>query len=193
MSSLTVPVGPEDHIRGNPNAPVTLVEYGDYQCPYCGAAHPVVQEVEQHFGDDLRFVFRHFPLAEMHPFAEPAAEAAEFAGAHGRFWDMHDGLYENQDQLGMPLLYALATRLGLSGDELEDALGRGLYRDRVRRDFVGGIRSGVNGTPTFFIGNLRYEGVVSYDALVLAIEAQMPQGGRKRQRRAPSRDNPTRP
>ena len=101
MGTLKVPVTRHDHIRGPANAPVTLVEYGDYECPGCGAAHPIVKLVLKHFGRRLRFVFRHFPLTQVHPNAEPAAESAEFAGAHGLFWEMHDGIYENQDRLSL--------------------------------------------------------------------------------------------
>ena len=170
---LRVPVTQHDHIRGNPDAAVTLVEYGDYQCPYCGAAHPVVQRVERFFGDRLRFVFRHFPLSQIHPFAEPAAETAEFAGAHGRFWEMHDALYENQRQLSPPLLFALATGLGLSQIELRDALTRGTYTPKVQADFIGRVRSGVNGTPTFFINGQRHDGGYSFPELQAAIEAAL--------------------
>src|SRR5260370_41454545 len=100
MAKLAVPVNAQDHIRGNPNAPLTLLEYGDYQCPYCGAAYPVVEQVRQHFGDRLRFVFRHFPLTQVHPAAESAAEAAEAAGGPGEFWEMHDMLCPHQYALG---------------------------------------------------------------------------------------------
>src|SRR6185369_7770118 len=95
---LTLPVSERDHVQGPETAPVTLVEYGDYECPHCGRAHPVVKRVQKHFGDSLRFVFRNFPLSEMHPMAEPAAEAAEFAASQGKFWEMHDGIYEHQTQ-----------------------------------------------------------------------------------------------
>ena len=110
---LKVPVTSADHIRGPAQAPVTLVEYGDYECPYCGLAHPVVQRILDDLGPRLRFVFRHFPLSQVHPNAEPAAEAAEFAGARGRFWEMHDRLFENQDRLRPRLLFALAEALEL--------------------------------------------------------------------------------
>ena len=116
MSRLRVPVTQHDHVRGPANAPVTLVEYGDYECPHCGLAHPIVNAVREHFARQLRFVFRHFPLIQVHPNAETAAESAEFAGAHGRFWEMHDGIYENQDRLGLPLLFALARKLGASAN-----------------------------------------------------------------------------
>ena len=114
MSRLRVPVTQHDHVIGPKNAAVMLIEYGDYECPHCGLAHPVVELLRARFYKQLRFVFRHFPLSQVHPNAEPAAEAAEYAGAYGRFWEMHDGIYENQDRLGAPLLFALAGVLGLS-------------------------------------------------------------------------------
>jgi protein-disulfide isomerase len=173
MSVLKVPVTPADHIRGNANAPVSLVEYGDYECGYCGLAHPVVKGVQKHFGKKLMFVFRNFPLAQVHPHAQSAAETAEFSGAHGRFWEMHDGLYENQDRLGIPLFFALAEVLGLSELELRDALENETYAPKVRADFIGGVRSGVNGTPTFFIAGQRHEGSFDLESLVTAIDAAL--------------------
>jgi protein-disulfide isomerase len=173
MSTLKVPVTPHDHIRGPANAPVTVVEYGDYECPACGAADPIVNLVQQHFGARLRLVFRHFPLSQVHPNAEGAAESAEFAGAHGLFWEMHDGIYENQDRLGLPLLLALVEALGLSGLDLRAALEIGTYAPKVRKDFRSGVRSGVNGTPTFFINGVRHDGSFAFEDLVAAIELQV--------------------
>jgi protein-disulfide isomerase len=140
VGTLKVPVTQHDHVRGPANAPMTLVEYGDYECPHCGLAHPIVNAVQKHFGKKLRFVFRHFPLSQVHPNAEPAAESAEFAGAHDRFWEMHDGIYENQEQLGLPLFFALAEALGLSEAALRDALATGVYAPKVRADFLGGVQ-----------------------------------------------------
>jgi protein-disulfide isomerase len=170
---LKVPVGSQDHVLGDNDAPVTLVEYGDYQCPHCGHAYPIVNEVLQYFGPRVRFVYRHFPLTQVHPFAESAAETAEFAGAHRRFWQMHDGLFENQLQLGLPLFFELAKLLKLSTSELQTALETGLYAPKVRADFMGGVRSGVNGTPTFFINGHRHTGTYSLTDLVSAIENQL--------------------
>ena len=112
MATLKVPVSPDEHIQGAENAAVTLVEYGDYQCPFCGSAYPIVKKLQKKFGDQLRFIFRNFPLAQIHPFAEPAAETAEYAGAKGQFWEMHDRLYENQSRLDGPLFFELAQVLG---------------------------------------------------------------------------------
>jgi protein-disulfide isomerase len=170
MATLKTPVTPDDHIHGPENAAATLVEYGDYECPHCGRAYSIVKRVQKHFGKGLRFVFRNFPLSEMHPQAESAAETAEFAGAHGKFWEMHDGLFENQGRLGGPLYLELAQEQGLPVTELRQALAEGKYKDRVRADFSSGVRSGVNGTPTFFINGKRLDGPFDYESLVRAIE-----------------------
>jgi protein-disulfide isomerase len=173
MSMLKAPVTPRDHALGPANAPVTLVEYGDYECPHCAAAHPITKLVLEHFGDSVRFIFRHFPLSQIHPNAESAAESAEFCGAHGRFWDMHDGIFENQDRLGLPLLFALTNALGLSEAGLREALVNGTYRDKVKNDFLGGVRSGVNGTPSFFINGRRHDGSYAFGDLLSAVEANL--------------------
>jgi protein-disulfide isomerase len=174
MATLKAPVTSADHIRGPAQAPVTLVEYGDYECPFCGAAAPIVDLVREHFGNRLRFVFRHFPLTAMHPHAESAAETAEFAGANGLFWEMHDSLFENQDKMGASLLIALAEALGLSGIALQHALVTRTYAPKVRADFLGGVRSGVNGTPCFFVNNERHDGSFAYEELVDAIAKHLP-------------------
>jgi protein-disulfide isomerase len=169
MSKLSTAVNAEDHIQGDPSAECSLVEYGDYQCPYCGQAYPIVKRIQSHFGKRLSFVFRNFPLSQMHPWAEPAAEVAEFAGAHGKFWKMHDLLYENQEGLGDALFLKLAETLELSPSQLQTAINEQTYRARVRADFAGGARSGVNGTPTFFINGERHNGPLDFDSLVKAI------------------------
>jgi protein-disulfide isomerase len=171
MTRLRVPASPEDHTQGNPSAPCTLVEYGDYQCPHCGRAYPIVKRVQQHFGDRLLFVYRNFPLTRSHPAAEPAAEAAEFAATQGKFWEMHDLLFENQNRLGPRLYEELALQIGLDPVAVADALDGGQFRERVRADFMGGVRSGVNGTPTFFINSLRHDGAFDYPFLIEAIDA----------------------
>jgi protein-disulfide isomerase len=159
----------QDHSQGPDDAPVTLVEYGDYQCPHCGRAHPVVKRLQQHFGRSLRFVFRNFPLNEMHPMAEPAAETAEFAATHGKFWAIHDAIFEHQNELSIDLLGKLARQDGLDAEALDSALSSGQFRERVRNDFKGGVRSGVNGTPTFFINGQRHDGGFDYESLSNAI------------------------
>ena len=167
---LAVPVGEGDHVSGPATAPATLVEYGDYECPYCGQAHPVVREVRRRFGPRLRFVFRHFPLATVHPHAEPAAEAAEAAGAQGKFWEMHDLLYENQSALDDDDLVRYADAIGLDPSRFVEELAGHVHAARVREDFLGGARSGVNGTPTFFINGVRHDGPYDLESLSEAIE-----------------------
>ena len=173
MAKLKIAVGPDDHAQGPENAPVTLVEYGDYQCPHCGHAYPIVKRVQKHLGERLRFVFRNFPLSEMHPWAEAAAEAAEFAGAQGQFWPMHDAIFENQNRLGERLFAELARTLRLDPQEMEKALEEQRFAERVQRDFSGGVRSGVNGTPTFFINGVRHDSDFEYETLVEAIESSL--------------------
>ncbi len=171
MSTLKVPVSASDHIQGQETAKVTLVEYGDYECPHCGRAYGIVKQVQKNFGKRLRFVFRNFPLAEMHPHAESAAETAEFAGARGKFWEMHDALFENQERLGGALFSELAEDLGLAAAELNKALEEREFAARVKGDFSGGARSGVNGAPTFFINGKRHDDAFDYETLLAAIEA----------------------
>ena len=164
--TLTQPVDEQrDHIEGPSDAPVTLLEYGDYQCPYCGAAYPQVKRVQQALGDRLRFVFRNFPITTAHPHAEEAAEAAEAAAAQGQFWPMHDLLYENQQHLETADLVGYAERLGLDVERFRRELSEHVHAARVREDFMSGVRSGVNGTPTFYVDGVRYEG--SYEAAAL--------------------------
>jgi protein-disulfide isomerase len=158
---LTPPAGAEDHAQGPETAPVTLVEYGDYECPHCARAHPIVQQVQRDLGDVVRFVFRNFPLREAHPHAEHAAEAAESVAVHGgeaAFWDMHDLMFENQEALEDSALVAYGGSLGVDETALADDLVSGALADRVNKDFRSGIRSGVNGTPTFFVNGVRYDG-----------------------------------
>ena len=173
MSLLRIPVTPADHVEGPDDAPVTMVEYGDYECPHCGIAFPNVKLTKKRFGKKLRFVFRHFPLTEAHPFAEAAAEAAEYAGTHDRFWEMHDGLYTNQDELGLALILGLGRALGLSDLRLRDALAQRRFAAKIQADFLGGVRSGVNGTPSFFINGEKHAGSYSYQELAAAIDAHL--------------------
>jgi protein-disulfide isomerase len=167
---LALPVREDrDHIRGPKKAPVTLLEYGDFECPYCGQAYPVVEAVRQHMGKDLRFVYRHFPLVNAHPHAEAAAEAAEAAGAQHKFWEMHDMLFEHQDALEDRDLLAYAHALGLEIARFVAEVGAGIHAPRVREDFMSGVRSGVNGTPSFFINGLRYDGPRDVESMVAAV------------------------
>jgi protein-disulfide isomerase len=173
MADLKVPVSAGDHILGDQNAAVTLVEYGDYECPHCAAAHPVVKAVQRHFAQQLAFVFRHFPLTEIHPNAGIAAESAEYAAVHGRFWEMHDLIFENQTRLSSAFLLVLAGSLGLSQSELRDALSRGIFTPKVQGDYLGGVHSGVNGTPTFFVDGIRHKATYDFPHLVSAIESRL--------------------
>jgi len=167
---LTLPVSEDrDHIQGPSAAPVTLVEYGDYQCPYCGAAYPIIKEVRSRMGDRLRFVFRNFPITTAHPQAEQAAEAAEAAGAQDRFWLMHDLLYENQRHLADEDLLRYAGQLGLDVDSFGRDLAEHVHAARVHDDFMSGVRSGVNGTPTFYINGVRHDDSYDVDTLFAAL------------------------
>jgi protein-disulfide isomerase len=166
---LVVPVNEDDHVLGSPSASVTLVEYGDYQCPYCGLAYPIVKELLALRPDTVRLVFRHFPLTDLHPYAELAAELAEAAGVQGQFWVAHDWLYSHQDVLDPPTLSAAAMNLDPTGDLAKEFAARA-YHERIHRDFIGGVRSGVNGTPTFFINGRRHDGGYSVAELLLAID-----------------------
>jgi protein-disulfide isomerase len=171
VARLVLPVDGRDHVRGPADAPATLVEYGDYECTYCGLAHPIVEEVQRRLGRQLRFAFRHFPLAEIHPHAQPAAEAAEAAGAQGRFWEMHDLLYKNQQALDDADLLRYADALELDLTRFVSELADRTWETRVREDFMSGVRSGVNGTPTFFVNGVRHDGPWDADSLIEALMA----------------------
>ena len=170
VARLAVPVSDRDHVAGPVDAPVTLVEYGDYECPYCGRAFPIVQEVRRRLGDRLRFVFRNFPLTQIHEHAEHAAEAAEAAAAQGKFWPMHDWLYGHQQTLDDDALLAGASEVGLDVERVRRELVEGTHRARVRDDFMSGIKSGVNGTPTFYINGVRHDADYDIATLLAAIE-----------------------
>ncbi|WP_341721353.1 DsbA family protein [Micromonospora sp. FIMYZ51] len=168
---LRTPVTGDDHVRGPVDAPVTLVVYGDYQCPFCGLAYANLREVLRQRADIVRLVHRHFPIANLHPYAERAAEAAEAAGRRGRFWDMHDWLYGHQDQLDPVHLTLGIEQLGLPVAEVDAEIGRQAGGDRIRHDFVGGIRSGVDATPTLFVNDIRHDGDFSPPTLLTTIDA----------------------
>jgi protein-disulfide isomerase len=162
-------VSARDHAQGPADAPITLVEYGDFECPHCGRAYPIVKAMQHALGDQLRFVFRHFPLAKSHLHAEHAAEMAEAAGQHGQFWPMHDLLFAHQDALEDEDLVAYAASLGIDPAWAAAALVQGLFVQRVREDFASGVKSGVNGTPTFFINDARYDGLLHPTSLLEAL------------------------
>jgi protein-disulfide isomerase len=172
VSRLRVPVGERDHMRGSlQRAAVVLVEYGDYECPHCAAAQPVVDQLSVMLGEELCTVFRHFPLTELHPHALRAAEAAEAAGAQGAFWPMHELLFARQPMFDDASLGEYADELGLDVARFTTELLTGVHEPRVRKDFMGGVRSGVNGTPTFFINGARHDGSYALPALLAAVKA----------------------
>ena len=170
---LILPVGERDHIQGLETASLTLVEYGDYQCPYCGEAYPIVREVQRRLGSKLRFVFRNFPLGNLHPFAVLAAEAAEAAADQGKFWQMHDTLYEHQTALEEPDLVGYAKGLALDTGKFRAGLAQHKYSSRVQEDFMSGVRSGVNGTPTFYINGLRHDGSYDLEEMLASLQSAL--------------------
>jgi protein-disulfide isomerase len=172
LNELVIPVSERDHINGAFDAPVILVEYGDFECPHCGRAYPIVKAAQRALGRDIAVVYRHFPLAEAHPHARLAAEAAEAAGAQREFWAMHDMLFEHQDALEQDDLLAYADTLGLDRVRFAQELESGVYAQKVRADFRGGVRSGVNGTPTFFINGTRFDGNWGVPDEFIAVLAQ---------------------
>jgi protein-disulfide isomerase len=172
-ATLTQPVSARDHAEGPVDAPLTLVEYGDYQCPYCGAAYPVVKRVQKRLGKKLRFVFRNFPLTQAHPYALIAAEAAEAAALQGKFWEMHDLLFEQQTFLAPDIIPSWAESIGLDLEKFGSDITRGVVETRIQEDRQSGIRSGVNGTPTFFINGTRYDGSPDYGSLLAALELRL--------------------
>jgi protein-disulfide isomerase len=173
LTQLKLPDPKRDHLQGSPDAPVALLEYGDFECSTCGAVYPVLKAVEEQLGDRLCFAFRHFPLTNVHPHAEHAAEAAEAAGAQGHFWEMHDLLFENQDALDDESLLEYAVALDLDAERLIREVLNKTYQSRIREDFKTGIRAGVNGTPTLFINGERYDGPRDFASL-LAVVSEAP-------------------
>ncbi len=173
MASLTQPVSARDHAQGPAKAPLTLVEYGDYQCPYCGAAYLVVKRLQKALGKKLRFAFRNFPLTQAHPYALIAAEAAEAAALQEKFWPMHDLLFEEQAFLKPDILPTWAKKAGLNLKQFENDIRQGVVEKRIKEDRQSGIRSGVNGTPTFFINGARYDGPPDYASLLAALESEL--------------------
>lgn len=168
--TLKPPVSDRDHRYGNLEAAVELLEYGDYQCPYCGRAYPVVKTIQQQMGDNLKFVFRNFPLTKIHPQAKMAAVATEAAGLQGKFWEMHDVVFENQRRLFKSALLDYARALDLHIERFDADLDNAALITKVEADFESGLRSGVNATPTFFVNGEKFTGDWSTDALVIFIE-----------------------
>jgi len=170
--SLTLLVSERDHLQGSPHAPLTLVEYGDYQCPYSGAVHPVIQRIQKAFGKELRFVFRNFPLTQTHPYALIAAEAAEAAALQGKFWEMHDLLFEQQTSLEPEVLPLWAKEIGLDVPAFGVALQQDIVASHIKEDRRSGVHSGVHDTPTFFINGTPYDGSLDYLSLLRALREQ---------------------
>ena len=165
---------PDDWIRGDVEAPVTILEYGDFECPYCAMARPELESLVAAYPDDIRLVFRHFPISTTHPHAKMAAEAAESAGAQGKFWEMHDMLFTHQDRLEFEDLRRYAHALGLDLRRFDEEMREHVYEPEVRRDVRRGIQDGVNGTPTIFINGLRYDGPRDRRSILAAIKARVP-------------------
>ena len=167
---LLLPIQPDDHVEGSPHARYTLVEYGDYECPACGRLFVTIRQLHAQFGDDVRLVFRHYPLSGVHPHAELAAEAAEAAAAQGRFWEMHDLLFEHQDALRTKDLYRYAEQLGLDSKRFRNELKEHTYEDRVREDFRRGVANGVYGTPGLFINGIRHNGELDLESILAKLK-----------------------
>jgi protein-disulfide isomerase len=167
---LAPPLGLADHVDGPPGAPLELVMYGDFQCPFCTAAQPILARVRTRLGDQLRFAFRHFPLREVHPDAERAAQASEAAAAQGSFWPMHEALYGLRGRLGVDDIAGAAAGIGLDVQRLRAELAAGTHAPRVQADVESGIASGVGGTPTFFVGGVRHTGAFDAQSLIAALQ-----------------------
>jgi protein-disulfide isomerase len=171
LSKLLLPIQPDDHLQGAPDACYTLVEYGDYECPACGRLFDTIRALRTQLGDSLRLVFRHYPLSGVHSHAQQAAEAAEAAGAQCRFWEMHDLLFANQQALATKDLYKYAERLSLDTKRFRQELKHRTYEDRVREDFRRGVENGVYGTPGLFINGVRHDGALDSDSLLTQLKA----------------------
>jgi protein-disulfide isomerase len=173
VTQLKPAVNSKDHIQGKNTAPLELVEYGDYQCPHCGHAYPIIKNVQRNLGPDLKFVFRNFPLSEMHPDAFSAAVAAEAAGLQQKFWDMHDIIFENQQELDLESLFLYAKTIGLDLERFKNDIQKKKLTTKVEQDFESGVRSGVNGTPSFFINGKKYNGDWEEDVFIQYLKSQL--------------------
>jgi protein-disulfide isomerase len=164
-------VNHNDHIKGSETAAITLIEYGDFECPFCARAHQALTSLLPQYGDDVRLVYRHMPLTNMHPDATPAAEAAEAAAAQGKFWEMHDALFAGQDDLSDEAFQAMAEDIGLDGAAFTDALQSGAGAKKVASDAASGHQAGARRTPTFFINGVQFDGDSDAASLEQAISA----------------------
>jgi protein-disulfide isomerase len=173
MTQLKPAVNSNDHIHGNHNAALELVEYGDYQCPYCGRAYPIVKNIQQVLGPDLKFIFRNFPLSRIHPHAFAAAVATEAAGLQGKFWEMHDIVFENQKMVDTESIFLMAKMIGLDLERFKSDVQRKELAEKVEKDFESGMRSGVNRTPTFFINGEKYEGSWEENDFLAYLQGQL--------------------
>jgi protein-disulfide isomerase len=173
MTQLKPAVNSTDHIQGKNTASLELVEYGDYQCPHCGHAYPIIKNLQQSLGADLKFVFRNFPLSEIHPDAFNAAVAAEAAGLQGKFWEMHDIIFENQQELDLESLFLYAKKIGLDVKRFKNDMQKDTLANKVEQDFESGVRSGVNGTPSFFINGKKYDGDWEEDVFTEFLKRQL--------------------
>jgi Na+:H+ antiporter, NhaA family len=171
LSELTPPLSAEDHVDGPNGAELELVMYGDFQCPYCAAAYPIIRRIRDRLAGRLLFGFRHFPLRDIHPDAQLAAEASEAAAAQGAFWPMHDRVYESRGALGRTDLIGHASELGLDAERVAGELDSSAHAARVQRDFDSGLASGVRGTPGFFVGGRLHVGSFDAASLIAALEA----------------------
>ena len=168
---MSMTIASTDHTRGHADAKITLIEYADFECPYCARAHQSLTALLPKYGKDVRLVYRHMPLNDMHPDAQPAAEAAEAADAEGKFWEMHDALFEGQGDLSDEAIVAMATRIGFDADKVQDAWAGGTYVERVESDAAAGRKAGAHRTPTFFINGVQFDGDSDEASLKEAINA----------------------
>jgi protein-disulfide isomerase len=173
MTQLTIDVNNRDHISGSLIAPIVLVEYGDYECPYCGLAYPIVKNIQRKLGDGMRFVFRNFPLSKIHPHAFRAAVATEAAALQQKFWEMHDIVFENQKKLDNGDIVVLAQNIGLDPERFKQDIQRIDLAEKVEQDFEKGIRLGVNRTPTFFVNEKKYDGGLEEGQLFQFLKDQL--------------------
>jgi protein-disulfide isomerase len=171
MSKLRIPVTERDHARGSENSELVVVEYGDYQCPFCGEAESKIARLEHLLSGIMKRVFRHFPLTQVHEFAFPAAMSAEAASNQGKFWEMHESLFANQESLELGIFEELAEQIGLDLAQFRNDLRSDSLQSKIKEDFMGGVRSGVNGTPSFFLNGVKFEGPLEAEALLEMIKA----------------------